>query len=158
MENELYVVLYADVSNMLKRSFHAFHRFIIISNLAYYSRLYSSPDFDLIHDLRDSLTKVPLALQDTQAATSVICTLASVLLYSTHETRLAWRQGLMLCTVLSEVQLAHNLTGEEMRVIYSLAMRRLEWSVDHVFVFLMPDLNHLQVIHRHPGYFADHGK
>ena len=86
---------------------------------------------------------MPLALQDTQAATSVIRILASELLYSTHETRLICSQGFQLCNVLSAVKLLRDLTTEEMRVIYSLAMRRLERSVDYTFVFLMPDLNHL---------------
>ena len=49
----------------------------------------------------------------------------------------------MLCGVLIVVQSLRDLTVEEMRVICSLAMRRLERSVDHVFVFLISDLNHL---------------
>ena len=97
---------------------------------------------DFIYDLRDSLTRVPLALQVTQAATSFICILASELLYSTHETVLTRVLALKLCNVLQAVKLSRELTVEEMRVIYSLAMRRLERSVDHV-VFLMSDLNHL---------------
>ena len=115
----------------------------MISDLAYYHSSYSSSELDFIYDLRDSLTRVPLALQDTQAATSVIRILASGLLYSAQETRLICNQGFLLCNVLSAVQSARDLNEEEMRVIYSLAMRRLERSVDHIFVFLMPDFNHL---------------
>ena len=98
----------------------------MISDLAFFHRSNCSSDLDFIHDLRDSLTRVPLALQDTQAATSVIRILASELLYSTHETRLTRRHGLMLCNVLSKLPYLRDLTMEEMRVIYSLAMRRLE--------------------------------
>ena len=114
----------------------------MISRLASYHGSYSSSDLDFIRDLRDSLTKVPLALQDTHAATFVIRILTSELLYS-HETLLTRVLGLKLCNVLEAVKLSRDLTVEEMRAIYSLAMRRLEWSVDYVFVFLLPDLNHL---------------
>ena len=114
----------------------------MISYLAYHYSSYGS-SLDFIYDLRESLTRVPLALQDTQAATSVIRILASELLYSTHETQLTRNQGFQLCHVLIAIRLLRDLTVEEMRVIYSLAMRRLERSVGHVFVFLMPDFNHL---------------
>ena len=103
-----------------------------------------------MHDLRDSLTKAPLALQDTQAATSVIRILASELLYSTLDIHLARSMGPTLCSVLSQVQLLRGLTADEMAVIYGLAMRRLERSVDYVFVFLMPGLNHSSS-HTHPS-------
>ena len=115
----------------------------MISLLASSHSSYSSSDLDFIYDLRDSLTRVPLALQDTQATTSFIRILASELLYSTHETVLTRVLALKLCNVLQAVKLSRDLTVEEMRVIYSLAMRRLERSVDHVFVFLMSDLSRL---------------
>ena len=47
----------------------------------------------------------------------------------------------MLCAVLIPVTSLRGLTEDEMRVICSLAMRRLERSVDHLFVFLISDLN-----------------
>ena len=131
----------------------------MISDLAYAHRSHSSSDLDFIHDLRDSLTRVPLALQDTQAATPVIRTLASRLLYSTHDTRLICNQGFLLCNVLSAVQLLRVPTTEEMHIIYSLAMRRLERSVDYVSYFFGCLISTtFQVTHRRPGYFADHGK
>ena len=99
---------------------------IMISDLSYAHRSYKSSNLDFIHDLRDSLTKVPLALQDTRAATSVVRILTSELLYSAHETRLTWHQGLILFNVVSSIRLLRDLTEEEMHIIYSLAMRRLQ--------------------------------
>ena len=128
----------------------------MISRLASYHGSYSSSDLDFIRDLRDSLTKVPLALQDTQAATFVIRILTSELLYS-HETLLTRVLGLKLCNVLEAVKLSRDLTVEEMRAIYSLAMRRLERSVESSYFCCLISITS-QVIHRRPGYFADHGK
>ena len=81
---------------------------------------------DSQYDLIESLTRDPLALQDTRAATSVIRIIASELLYSTPGIHVARGLASMLCNVLSLVPLLRDLTVEEMRVIYSLAMRRLE--------------------------------
>ena len=141
MEDELHVMLYSTVSHIYNDRSMGFTVYIItISDIAHHYSSNSSSDLDFIYNLRDSLTKVPLGLQDTQAATSVIRILASGLLYSTHETRLICNQGFLLCNFLSAIRLLRDLTMEEMHV---LAMRRLERSVDHVFIFLMPDLDHL---------------
>ena len=141
---ELYDLHCSAVSHMFYYNDH-FMRFTVFISL--FGKLAYSPhgilDLDFQYDLIESLTKDPLALQDTRAATSVICIIASELLYSTHGTHVTRCLACMLCAVLTLVSSLRDLTEEEMRVICSLAMHRLERSVDHLFVFLISDLNHL---------------
>ena len=108
----------------------------LISDLAYHYGTRGSFELVYAYDLRDALTKVPLSLQDTQAASAVIRILGHELIYSTAATKLIRGHGLQLCNVLSSIILVRELTNDEIQVINSLAMRRLERSVSClVFVF-----------------------
>jgi hypothetical protein len=112
---------------------------ITISDLTYNYGTHDSSELDSIYDLRDTLAKVPLDLQDTQAATEVIRILGSELLYSTHVTHLICSQGYQLCNMLSAIRLLREFTLDEMHIIYGLAMRRQERLVIYVSVVVMTD-------------------
>lgn len=99
---------------------------MLISDMARSHGTLCGPELDFLYDLQDTLTKVPLILQDIQAASTVIRILGSQLLYSTTTTGLTRDQGFYLCRVLWATLKLRELTTDEMDIIYSLATRRLE--------------------------------
>ena len=114
----------------------------LISVLGYYYATQGSFEPDFVYDLRDTLTKVPMSLQDTQAASAVIRILGRELLYSPVATESIIRLGFRLCDVLSSIIPVRKLTNDEIQVVYSLAMRRLELSAGYSYLLFFISIYH----------------
>lgn len=126
MEGDARVVLHSPVSRVYRRLFPTFSHMMLISRISYFHGVPNDSELDFLYDLQDALAKVPLGLQDTQAASACIHILGSQLLYSTATTRVLSSQGFELCRVLWATLHVRELIADEIQMIYRLATRRLE--------------------------------